>query len=592
MSSLLQFDASNLNSVEELHTLFGSADSILKLQFPSCIRPPGFLVSDFREDIYFFEYHTRESFRNLMNYAYDVINENFAALRCHSPNLCYVGNSGSGKSYNLAALVCLLRTRKARGWAFSKNIVYISSCKLFFDDSEPDSKHVLQNGIYVLCEAFPDDADEICASTSWSDLVSFTLSKPRKSIVFIVDDWNYIISEEKQLQNVNNIKDRYKRMIKELVQNRFCIFAMSAGSEAMTSTNKQNRVSSMGNTLYLYGGLTNGEWETWKNTSRSPFYQQLSPEDELKLIDLTGLVPDYLSSIDEFYKQYAAGEDALSETFSAFERYLAPTIYDDLAASSKKFMSVDKDIFVYQMAHAIVDTRSNVLSVTLLDHRYFYSDSAGVLRSVCGLVRRAMRKILEQTHKDDFYAILTPEWMMSALQTGNAIVRGFAFEVYAIRRIVEHPSIFINVASTPCNVVRFSLDSPPPSELNTEGLTMFIPVKFNHRYVDAVLRYVRPLSALPKKRKKGNQNVVERRTVEIYAVQITLQSFQSHKKSLDFFKKGGDCARYELKGELVERCMLWVSAQLPGINAAIPVADADHSKSEPFSQHVNLIEIL
>ena len=588
---MLQFDASNINSVEELQTLFSSADSILKLQFPSRIRPRGFLVSDFREDIYFFGYHTRESFRYLMNYAYDVINENYAALSIHSPDLCYIGNSGSGKSYNLAALVCLLRTRKAKGWAFDKNIVYISSCKLFFDDAEADGTQVLRKGICVLCEAFPDDAEKISASTSWSNLVDFVFSKPTKSIVFIVDDWNYIISEEKQLQNVNNIKDRYKEMIKELVQNRFCIFAMSAGSEAMTSANRQNNVSSMGNTLYLYGGLTNVEWETWKNTSLSPFYQQLSPEDELKLIDLTGLVPDYLRLLEKHYKKYAGYEDALSETFIAFEDDLAPTIYDNLAASSKKFVSMNKTKFMYQMARAIVDSCLIHLSVTLLDHRYFYHDSGGVLRSVCGLVRRAMRIILEETHRDEFYALLTPEWMMSALQTGNAVVRGFAFEVYAILRIVEHPSIFINVTSIPCNVVRFEYDTPASSQLNTEGLIMFIPMKFNHRYVDAVLRYVRPC-ALPKKRKKGNQNVAERRAVEIYAVQITLQSFQSHKKSLDFFKKGGDCARYELKGELVERCMLWVSAQLPGINAAIPVADADHSKSEPFSQHVNLIEIL
>ena len=52
-------------------------------------------------------------------------------------------------------------------------------------------------------------------------------------------------------------------------------------------------------------------------------------------------------------KQYADNNDALSKAYHAFETDLAQTIYDDLAVSSKTFMSVDKDIFAYQMDHAI-----------------------------------------------------------------------------------------------------------------------------------------------------------------------------------------------------------------------------------------------
>ena len=63
-----------------------------------------------------------------------------------------------------------------------------------------------------------------------------------------------------------------------------------------------------------------------------------------------------------------------------------------------------------------------------------------MLKSVCGLVRLAMRKISEHTYRDEFYALLTPERMMSALKPGNAVVSGFAFELCAIWRIVEHPS--------------------------------------------------------------------------------------------------------------------------------------------------------
>ena len=604
MSSATKVGAASINSLAELENFFCCADSIINLEFPSCIRPPQINIAEVRDESYYFEYQSRENFKALMNYVYNVVNENFSALPWSSSYLCYIGNSGSGKSYNLAALVCLLRSRKANGWEFNKNVVYISSCHLFFNNADVNGQYILGNGKSILCEAFPQDVNEISKLNSWSDIVSFTLSKPSRSIIFIIDDLNYIISEEG-----NNDKLFYKRMLIELVDRRFCVFGITARRDALFNILHPDRSFFFGNTLYLYGGLTKNEWETWKITSRLPFYRELSKDDELKIIFLTGLVPQSLSLIEKFYKKYPNDDNALSKAFQTFENELAPAIFNELAASSNDLIASSNGFiapsrgarsYVARMAYAIVDTHASCLSsMTPFDHRYFYRDSSGVLRAVSGLVRRAMRTYLEIVYDDDYYVFLTSKWILSVLETNNPIVKDFAFELYALQQIAKYPSKFIDVPLASCDIVRFSGDTPLRMTLNRKGLTIFIPLKYNRKYVDAVLRYVHPSCHKSRKRKKSNQNEDEQVKVEIYAVQITLQSFQSRKESLDFFKKGGDYASYEFDDEQVDRCMLWVSAQLPGIDPAqlpgidpaIPEPEADLSKRVPFQQNFKLIEL-
>jgi len=97
---------------------------------------------------------------------------------------------------------------------------------------------------------------------------------------------------------------------------------------------------------------------------------------------------------------------------------------------------------------------------------------------------------------------------------------------------------------------------------------MFVPLKFNLRHVDAVLRYVPPppLGTTPCARKK-------RTKVEIYAVQITLQSFKSHRESLEFFSHGGDHEKYAIAGEDINRCMLWISTSQPNVDKMLPTPE-------------------
>jgi len=65
----------------------------------------------------------------------------------------YIGNVGSGKSYNLATLVTYLRKRAEKNWDFDKNVVYISECNTFFRYADPQSLTLVRNGRAVLCEA-------------------------------------------------------------------------------------------------------------------------------------------------------------------------------------------------------------------------------------------------------------------------------------------------------------------------------------------------------------------------------------------------------------------------------------------------------
>ena len=407
-------------------------------------------------------------------------------------------------------------------------------------------------------------------------MVRFVKSKPPESIVFIVDDWNYIVPEEKLLPEANSYKFHYRNMILQLVQDQYCITAMSAGCESITGSNNQDTLISSSKVLSLYGGLTLEEWETWKMTSK--FYQQISEKDELKIIECTGLVPHYLKTMEENCKVSSNGVP-LSESIDTLLRELYQDIYDNIVASSLVFMSRNKELFVSQMTYAIIDNYSNVASKRLYDHRYFYRDPAYKLRAVCGCARYAMRAFLELNCQDDFYERLTPSWMTSALNTGNPVVKGFAFELYALKRIVLHPFNFIDVPPSTCKVIRFSEYIPFRSQLNDQGLNIFIPLKFHRGYVDAVLRYVHPLADNTKKRKK-----TVAKNVDIYAVRITLQSFKNHKESLDFFNKGGDIAGYELEGEQVERCMLWVSREQPDVDATLPIAGAHNRNRVQYRQ--------
>jgi len=129
-------------------------------------------------------------------------------------------------------------------------------------------------------------------------------------------------------------------------------------------------------------------------------------------------------------------------------------------------------------------------------------------------------------------------------------------------------------------------------QLNEDGLTLFVPLQFNHRYVDAVLRYVPPPEETqkrtgtkgksfspPKKKQKMTahaENFPLHRKVEIFGVQITLQSFQRHKNSLKFFSSLGDHKAYVKDNEeVLERFMIWLSTPQSDVDTTLPSAAGD-----------------
>ena len=114
MSSTILFDLNTLKSLPDLENLFSKNDSMIQLRLPSRIRPARFLLLT-QNGVRYFRFQPRESFSLLIAAAIELVRENNPEPTYAASNLCYVGNTGSGKSYNLAALVCLLRARKAKG---------------------------------------------------------------------------------------------------------------------------------------------------------------------------------------------------------------------------------------------------------------------------------------------------------------------------------------------------------------------------------------------------------------------------------------------------------------------------------------------
>jgi hypothetical protein len=100
----------------------------IRIPFPSVLIPADrFKTNADLNGLQVFGYDIREGFSSLVNEVVQLVNSKSIN------SMVYIGNVGSGKSHNLAALVFYLRECKKRNeTSFAQDVVYISNCNRFF----------------------------------------------------------------------------------------------------------------------------------------------------------------------------------------------------------------------------------------------------------------------------------------------------------------------------------------------------------------------------------------------------------------------------------------------------------------------------
>ena len=502
----------NVSTSTSLLEQFSDISSTLTLPFLSGLTPTHrFEVREFEGSThYHFDYNVRESFSLLLTEVQALVSQ------WRNKAIRYVGNVGAGKSHNLAALVTYLRKS-----GFNKTVVYVSSCPLFFEISDLPA---LQE---VLIDAFPEDTALLKSMTTTDPFVAYIHQKPKQSILFIFDDWNYVCAEPKLSAFDNKMRDSFRDLLLLLSIYQYRIEGISGFTELLTSTSTADLNPIATRYVYLHGGLTDREWAARK--ARSAFISGLSAEEEARLRDYTGGVPLYLTAIESY-------EGDLSERMETFKSKEGIYIVSNLKRSSNDYAAVDERRFTRQMKDAVTGVATECIRESLYDHRYFYRDSNDMLRPVSGFVREAMREILRDFATKAYYRQLDQPWIDKAMSIGNDAVKEFAFKTYAVYAVTRDPSRYFE--SVPddiaeCTVKYFDGDYPNLAYMsrdNDRGLTLFRPTQSSTlRYVDAVARYV------PEQGSEAG--------VTIYPIFATLQSFTAHKQAAKFFKdaKGQAC---------------------------------------------------
>ena len=493
----------NVSTSTSLLEQFSDVSSTLTLPFLSGLTPTHrFEVREFEGSTqYYFDYNVRESFGLLLKEVQALVSQwRNGAIR-------YVGNVGAGKSHNLATLVVYLRKS-----GFDKTVVYISSCPLFFEISDMPA---LQE---VLIDAFPEDTALLKSMTTTDQFVAYIHQKPKQSILFIFDDWNYVCAEPKLSAFDNKMRDSFRDLLLLLSMYQYRIEGISGFTALLTSTSTADLNPIATRYVYLHGGLTDREWAARK--ARSAFISSLSEEEEARLRDYTGGVPLYLTAIESY-------EGNFSERMAMFHKYKGINIVDSLEHSSREYAAVDERKFLRQMRYA-VNSEGEYLDESLYDHRYFYRDSGFMLRPVSGFVRETMRAILREYATKAYYRQLDQPWIDKAMTIGNDAVKEFAFKTYAVYAVTRDPSRYLDGVLhdiAECTVKYFDGNYPSSNYISYNsgpGLTLFRPTQSSPlRYVDAVARYV------PEQGSEAG--------VTIYPIYATLQSFTANKQATKLF---------------------------------------------------------
>lgn len=409
-------------------------------------------------------------------------------------------------------------------------VAYLPSCAVAYESN------FLQRLIECLQVAFfdaPEVLSQLGGVVSWPELSVFVRSQARRSILFVLDDYNFFADSPPEPSIMET-----KHNLANVVLTQRLVRAFSTRSTTLPD------IIGSQQTFILPSSLPKAEYDAWRCLDK---YRRLRLEDQfgiyeagdsvfeeklLELEFLTGRNPLIMATLCGYDCNPIPSYEAIETVNAALDMY-----YNDPSRTNLGGLYVYGElyqVFEHQVrlnqTQAYIDLMTasltgNISSVRpmsgLYDCRFFYLDR-NVLRPLCGFVAHYTSHILLSMRAELFWRSLTPAWVVGALRSDNPSVRGFAFELYVLARM---RGLLINTLllypNDSFNIVFFEGNFPLQSELPvTPGVVMFWPRKWNLRYVDCVVRVVatfpqpEPLPRLPAvgRRKSARKAAVQTTT--------------------------------------------------------------------------------
>eukprot|EP01136_Pigoraptor_vietnamica_P014243 Opistho-1_new@56207 len=465
------------------------------------------------------------------------------------------GTRGFGKSFMLAAAVAVLLKEGHR-------VVFV-----------PNARDVADKAIQCLrgsfAVAFPDLIDDIASCGSVPELASFVANL----------DYLLVVDQLNALEATALLGHKAERALSDLTSIRgacayVCGYSANNANATIFAAKQRNERD-----FYCFGGMSDVEFGAWwarhfrsdgskgdgsskgdesegdgsskgdesegDGSSKGDESEGDDLADRLRTLareDLGG-VPLLLTGL---LKQVGSPLRATQATLDACLSYI-----EGLAISTvselRDWFGDDGPISEMKRKtsmNILAGARAGVTDhPTSYDHRYFFAgpptSSRPVFTAVCGVALAALAEIVRGFNMHDDF--LNLEFLRGCREARNPVVKGFLVEHAVISSIRARGLTLPNDAkySGPLAIVQYR--DVESVTVAPSPCVLYVPTAFNEKDVDAVLRHV------------------EKDTVTIVALQITIGKISRHAHSVRFFTKAQDTRWVEgFSADAVQRLFVWV----------------------------------
>ena len=598
-------------SLDKLEEDFADVSKALCLRFPSSMCNQTRFALD---ENYNFLYDVRESLKVLLT---DIETRS----KKNAKTVYYIGNIGGGKSYNLAALVAYFRLRLARelvehaktkGAVFDQDyfaklqkvvpvVVYIADLATFFTDPILKLKIVLREAFYFN-EAIVREVND-CGTLE--ELRTIIRRQTFGSILFIMDDWNFVVKNENRACELDGTTHRL--FIERAVGDQYNIRAISGVSSEFNDICKpKGNFRVITHPVGLSDSEANCWFSVWDNGTDDKLKGMATDgkaDDRHYLKEMTNYIPLVLRDL-ELHRE----KDIQQRCRLYMAKHTGMKIHGDLCKFFGPISTPRTDLEKQRCLQ--IEAANYGFSPPLayrsehVDFRYYMEiDSAdensprivpinGFVREISiGILHRYLPDTLKSSEMLD-----KALGVLRELKTSGSLY-GCLLELACLIIIQRYPAgIAKSVAPSLCSFESITMISNihrnlVPSEV---GWHLLIPVTRNFRYVDAIILHVADstsnitaVAALERETGESEEKKpklttgcipIEKRRITVIGVQVTCQGLQQHADSLKFYGADDGFEAFKIPDTcIVDRRFLWVVPlnMPPRIQRTIPNAPKD-----------------
>eukprot|EP01116_Phalansterium_solitarium_P020499 TRINITY_DN6078_c0_g1_i1.p1 TRINITY_DN6078_c0_g1~~TRINITY_DN6078_c0_g1_i1.p1 ORF type:complete len:698 (-),score=179.78 TRINITY_DN6078_c0_g1_i1:92-2185(-) len=438
--------------------------------------------------------------------------------------LLLYGAIGWGKSYMLAALVTLLFKRRLDGDVAVPRVVYLPDCAELLS---PDSRAAyLRRALLLAFADSPDGSALLHDCDTVEDLARFCNSYEARLIV-VADQFNKL-EDPADGQPADTLPVAQRKcdardllVTLQIPDGHTVVVAASANNRTAQEARKKQVAFEI---MQLFEGLDKVEMTQWYKhyDDRLP---TMDGFDKERFEDATGRLPLLLSTILlDHSSRGMVFEDAWDARFGPVAAKISNTLLEFSRALFDRNLAKQTEAHRQLLLACVKGTVVHYPGDDLYDHQYLYIDENSLLgRTVCGVARDTATRILVEN--DRGMLLYDLEFVRTS---PNVSVLGFAVEQCCLARILEDglrlavvagAQLRVLHASGRDRVVFFQRDEESMLEQLPGTTRLYVPVAWNYKAVDAVLREVSSDSS----------------QITLIGINPTLQTPEQHKKSVNDF---------------------------------------------------------